>query len=150
MSSVHRLICSCFGIGYVPKASGTVAAFVCCCVWYLLIRFHNNLAIIIGTLAIVAVGIWSAGKVESAWGKDNRRVVIDEWAGMCVSLWFVPLRWQYLVIGFILFRFFDIAKPFYIRKLESLPGGWGVMADDLLAALYTNLVLQLIILFNLF
>ena len=83
--------------------------------------------------------------MEALWGKDSYRVVIDEVAGMCLTLLFVPVRWQYVLIGLLLFRFFDIAKPLYIRKMEALDGGWGVMMDDVLAGAYSNLILQLIV-----
>jgi phosphatidylglycerophosphatase A len=65
---------------------------------------------------------------------------------MQVSLVWVPVDWRYVLIAFILFRFFDIVKPLLIRRAEALPSGWGVMADDLLAGIYSNIVLQLIIL----
>jgi len=96
------------------------------------------------------IGIMSADRVEEIWGKDHNRVVIDEVAGMCITLLFVPLKWQYTLIGLVLFRFFDILKPFYIRKLEELPGGWGVMADDILAGIYANIILQLVVVFDFF
>jgi phosphatidylglycerophosphatase A len=84
-------------------------------------------------MAVLALGVRSAGKWKPEWGKDSYRVVIDEVAGMCLTLLFVPVRWPYLLIGLLLFRFFDIAKPLYIRKMEHLNGGWGVMMDDVLA-----------------
>jgi phosphatidylglycerophosphatase A len=93
--------------------------------------------------------VWSGNKVEPIWGKDHSRVVIDEVAGLFVSVLFVPATLQYLIAGFILFRFFDIAKPLFIRRLEALPGGWGVMADDLLAGVYANIILHAIIWLNL-
>lgn len=96
------------------------------------------------------IGIMSADRVEEIWGKDHNRVVIDEVAGMCITLLFVPLKWQYTLIGLVLFRFFDILKPFGIRKLEELPGGWGVMADDVLAGIYANIILQLVMVFEFF
>jgi phosphatidylglycerophosphatase A len=83
--------------------------------------------------------------MEAAWGKDSYRIVIDEVAGMCLTLLFVPVSWQTVTIGLVLFRFFDIAKPFYIRKMEKLNGGWGVMMDDMLAGLYSNIILQIIV-----
>jgi phosphatidylglycerophosphatase A len=147
MIRLYRIISTCLGIGYVPKGGGTVAAGVCCIVWYVALR-HANKPILIPlliTLALLFVGVYSAGKVESAWGKDSKRIVIDEAAGMCLTLLFVPVRWPYLVAGFLLFRFFDIAKPFYIRRMEKLEGGWGVMMDDVLAGVYANLLLQLAI-----
>jgi phosphatidylglycerophosphatase A len=103
---------------------------------------------LIVTLLITGLGIWSGNVVESIWGKDHNRVVIDEVAGMCITLLWVPVTALNILIGLILFRIFDIAKPFYIRRLEKLPGGWGVMFDDILAGIYANLILQLFLRFN--
>jgi phosphatidylglycerophosphatase A len=149
MIKVHKLISNCLGIGYV-KGGGTFAASVCCVFWYFVCKNGCSiLSQILSTLTIVVIGIWSAGKVEPAWGKDSSKIVIDEAAGMCVSLLFVPLSLKYIVTAFVLFRFFDIAKPLFIRRAERLPRGWGVMADDLLAGIYTNLMMQGIILTDL-
>jgi phosphatidylglycerophosphatase A len=98
------------------------------------------------TLVLFALGVWSANKVEPEWGEDSYRVVIDEVAGMCLTLCFVPVRWPYIAIGLLLFRFFDIAKPLGIRRMERLNSGWGVMMDDMLAGLYANLLLQIVVL----
>ncbi|HUB59766.1 MAG TPA: phosphatidylglycerophosphatase A [Puia sp.] len=144
---VYRLICTCLGIGYIRKGGGTVAAVVCCIGWYFAWRGGNEpvwLPLLM-TLGLFFVGVHSAGKVEAEWGKDSYRVVIDEVAGMCLTLLFVPVRWPYLLAGLVLFRFFDISKPFYIRKMENLKGGWGVMMDDVLAGVYANLLLQLVV-----
>jgi phosphatidylglycerophosphatase A len=77
-------------------------------------------------------------------------VVIDEIAGMCVSLLFIPVTVGYVAAAFILFRFFDIVKPLYIRRTEKLPKGWGVMLDDVVAGIYANILLQIWIQLNLF
>ena len=147
---MHKLICSCFGIGHV-KGGGTFAALAFCIVWYFFCNNGcSNFLFIAASLAITALGIWSAGKVEADWGEDSSKVVIDEAAGMCVSLLFLPVQIKYIITAFILFRFFDIAKPLFIRRLEKLPHGWGVMADDLLAGIYTNLIMQIIVISNLF
>jgi phosphatidylglycerophosphatase A len=146
MINQYKFICSWFGIGYIRRGGGTVAALFCCIFWFFIDRFHpGTIHLIIATLLITAVGIWSAGKVEAVWGKDSYRVVVDEVAGMATSLLFLPVQLKYLLTAFILFRFFDIVKPFYIRRLEKLPGGWGVMADDLLAGVYTNIIVQFIV-----
>ena len=139
----HKLTATVFGIGYVGKGSGTVAAIACCICWYMAWagNYPGHIAVII-TALIIAVGIWSSNKVEPIWGKDHGRVVIDEVAGMCISLLFIPATIGFVLAALILFRFFDIVKPLYIRKLESLKGGWGVMFDDVLAGVYANLVLQ--------
>jgi phosphatidylglycerophosphatase A len=95
---------------------------------------------------LLAVGIWSAGKMEEKWGKDSYRVVLDEVAGMWCTLLFVPFRWEYILAGLVLFRFFDIVKPLYIRRTEAWKKGWGVMMDDVAAGICSNLLLQLIVL----
>ena len=147
MERIHRLISTCLGIGYIPKGGGTVAAAICCLAWYLAWRGGNEpfwLPILV-TLVLLFLGVYSSGKVETAWGKDSYRVVIDEVAGMCLTLLFVPVRWPYLLVGLLLFRFLDIVKPFFIRRMEELNGGWGVMMDDILAGVYANLLLQLVV-----
>ena len=143
---MHKVWASTFGIGYL-KGGGTVAALFCCLCLYTCWHFGivTQLGFIIATLVITLSGIWSGNIVEADWGKDSSRVVVDEVAGMCISLLFVPLSLSTIIAGLILFRFFDIAKPLGIRKMEALPGGWGVMADDVLAGIYANLMLQIII-----
>jgi phosphatidylglycerophosphatase A len=144
-----KLIASIFGIGYIRKGGGTVAAAFAVLIWWLLFKnIGTNFAIETGiTFLVTALGVWVGNKVEPEWGKDSYRVVIDEVAGMFISVLFIPLDWKWLLAGFILFRFFDIAKPLYIRRLEAFKGGWGVMLDDVLAGVYANIVLQIIILF---
>lgn len=148
----HKYFSTGLGIGYIGKGAGTVSAGAACFLWYIFqagFILPSAFSIWI-TLLITVLGIWTAGEVEVLWGKDSNRVVIDEIAGMCITLLFVPVTITYLLIGFMLFRFFDIVKPFFIRKLESLPGGWGVMADDVLAGVYSNIVLQLLIISPIF
>jgi phosphatidylglycerophosphatase A len=149
MIKIYKLISSCLGIGYI-KGGGTFVALVCCVCWYFVCKNGcSSLLQVFSTLSIVVTGIWTAGKVEPAWGKDSNKIVIDEMAGMCVGLLFLPLNVKYIVTAFVLFRFFDIAKPLFIRRAERLPRGWGVMADDLLAGIYTNLIMQGILLIDL-
>lgn len=148
----HKLIATGLGIGYIEKGAGTVASLATCFFWYLFQSGSVNGSFVIPlliTIIIIVMGIWSSNQVEVLWGKDHNRVVIDEVAGMCIALFFLPVSIKYIFMGFILFRFFDIVKPLYIRKLESLKGGWGVMADDILAGIYSNLVMQIIVLTNL-
>jgi phosphatidylglycerophosphatase A len=140
------------GIGYIGKGGGTVAAAVAALCWYLVLagRHQPGYGPLIFTIAITLLGVWSGNEVEPYWGKDDKKVVIDEVAGMCISLLFLPVNWKYVLAGLILFRFFDIRKPLLIRRLEVLPGGWGVMFDDVLAGIYSNLILQVVLYFNLF
>lgn len=89
------------------------------------------------TLLLLPLGVYVSQQAEKAWGHDSNRIVIDEVAGMAISLLFVPLRYDTFVIAFVLFRFFDIVKPLYIKKAARLPHGWGVMMDDVVAGFYT-------------
>jgi phosphatidylglycerophosphatase A len=96
-------------------------------------------------VANIILGIIATNQLESDWGKDPSKVVIDEVVGMWITMMFVPFTWLNLLIGLVLFRLFDIAKPFGIRKMEQLGGGVGVMTDDILAGIYSNVVLQVIV-----
>lgn len=150
----HKLFATSFGIGYINKGkgAGTVAAVACCFIWYLAWAGNYPPAIlsVTITLFITLMGVWSSTMVVPLWGKDPARVVIDEVAGMAIGLLFVPVNVKFLICGLILFRFFDMVKPLYIRKTEHLPNGWGIMMDDVVAGIYTNILLQTVVAFNLF
>jgi len=147
----HKLIATSLGIGYIGKGAGTVAAVACSVCWYLAYRNgYQPIPSLLITVAITMIGVWSSNVVVPIWGKDPARVVIDEVAGMCISLLFIPVTIKYVIAALILFRFFDIAKPLFIRKLEKLPDGWGIMFDDVLAGIYANVVLQIILWFRFF
>jgi phosphatidylglycerophosphatase A len=99
------------------------------------------------TILISGAGVWAAGSEERASRrKDPQHVVIDEVSGQLIAYVaaLAPFNWKYCVAGFILFRAFDIAKPFPVRQAESLAGGWGIMADDWLAGLYAALGLWIL------
>jgi phosphatidylglycerophosphatase A len=146
-----KIVSTCFGIGYLQKGAGTLAALLVSAAWLLLpVGGMNIIVHILAVVLILAAGIWSAAKVEKEWGHDSNRIVVDEVLGMAISLVMIPVNWKYVLAAFVLFRFFDILKPFFIRKAEALPSGWGVMADDLLAGIYANLILQLLIRTGLF
>jgi phosphatidylglycerophosphatase A len=147
----HKLFSTTLGIGYI-KGGGTLAAIACCICWYL--AWHGDYPPVVLSVAITLIitflGVWSSTIVEKTWGKDPSRVVIDEVAGMCIGLLFLPVQLRYVLCALVLFRFFDIAKPLYIRKMEQLPGGWGIMMDDLLAGIYTNILISAVVWFKLF
>src|ERR1700741_2057604 len=110
----HQLFSPCLGIGYIGKGAGTVAAVATCICWYLAwAGGYNPLLSLIITVAVTLLGVWSSTVVSLIWGKDPSRVVIDEAAGMCITLLYLPVNLRYLAAGLILFRFFDIAKPFF-------------------------------------
>jgi phosphatidylglycerophosphatase A len=144
---ISKIIASWGGIGYI-KGGGTVAAAVTCVLIYLLNQqgaFQNIWVLPVAAVIITLIGIYTGDIVEADWGKDSSRVVIDEVAGQMISLLFIPLTNTNLIIGLVLFRFFDIVKPLGVRKMEALKGGTGVMMDDVLAGVYANIVLQVII-----
>ncbi len=147
----HKIFTTTFGIGYL-KGGGTFAAIFTCVCWYL--AWSGGFPPLYLSLLIIAVvtfvGIWSSTIVEKIWGKDPSRVVIDEVAGMCIGLLFIPVKIKYVLFALILFRFFDIVKPLYIRKMEQLPTGWGIMMDDILAGVYTNIIVSAVVWINLF
>ena len=134
------------GIGYL-KGGGSIAALLTGIIWYVSLIGKNVSGMVLPLITgiIIVVGIFSGNQLERIWGKDSYKIVIDEVAGMGITLLFIPVNWQYGLAGWILFRFFDIVKPLYIRKMELLPGGWGVMMDDILAGLYANILVSLVI-----
>ena len=153
MKFIYKLTATALGSGYSPFAPGTAGAIVGCLALWLLEKYNlistTTTPFLFISLIIVTtlMGIIATDKLEEEWGKDPSKVVLDEVIGMWITMMFVPLTFLNVLIGFILFRFFDIAKPLGIRKLESLKGGVGVMADDILAGIYANIVLQIILYF---
>jgi len=147
---LYKTIATFFGIGYIGKGSGTVAALVTCILIYACAVFDmysNGMALVISLLVYIT-GALSATQVEKIWEKDSKRIVIDEVFGMLVSLLFLPVTLISILIAFVLFRLFDIFKPLGIKKAELLPAGWGVMTDDLVAGVYANIVLQVFFMLN--
>ncbi len=146
-----------FGAGYLHPGPGTHASVITVVLWWVLtmrLAPTQHLAVL-AVLALVAtlVGIPAAGIVARESGrKDPQQVVIDEVAGQMIALlgfpYFVPLTWKYLLASLILFRAFDIVKPPPVRQLEKLPGGWGIMLDDVAAGLLALISLQLLIHFR--
>jgi phosphatidylglycerophosphatase A len=130
-------------IGYLPFAPGTFGSLSAFAVFVLLkptVFIH-----IIILLFIIPIAIISSHHAEKLLNdKDSRHIVIDEFCGYLISVLFIPYSTGFAITAFFLFRFFDILKPFPIRKIESvLSGGKGIMADDIAAALYTNIILQI-------
>jgi len=132
-----------FGAGYGPIAPGTWGSLPGLGLAFGLDRWAGPWAVLGGVLFFAVAGIWAAGRVENLLGeKDPGRVVVDEIAGQMVTLLFLPLTLPSLVVAFFLFRVLDVFKPWPARRLENLPGGSGIMADDLMVGLYGNLILH--------
>lgn len=146
----HNIIATGFGSGYSPIAPGTAGALLAMLIWWgysllLTDSFSIQLITSILVIAFTLLGIWSASIVEKYWGEDPSRVVIDEMVGTWIALLAVPAgaHWGYMCTALVLFRFFDIVKPLGVRKMESLPSGVGIMADDILAGVYGFIVIHL-------
>ena len=136
-----RLVASGAYVGYAPYAQGTVGS-LWVPVLYLIAPPEWLRWLWCGLPALFFLGVWSSGASEAYWGHDPGRVVIDEVVGMLVTLAFLLPSKKALLAGFMLFRLFDIVKPFPVRALEKLPGGWGVMMDDVMAGVYALVVLR--------
>ena len=132
--------------GHAPVAPGTFGSAAGLLLFWA-VRASGSLAVEAAVLlAVTAVGVAAAARAESAYGRrDPGLIVIDETAGMLLTLAAVPVGPGGAVVGFLAFRFFDIVKPFPARRAERLPGGWGVMADDLVAGLYAQALLRLLL-----
>jgi phosphatidylglycerophosphatase A len=132
------------GVGYVPFAPGTFGSAVGLVVWWGLPPSTGVQAAAIVVLFIV--GSWSGGIAERHYGTtDPSVVVIDEVMGMLITLFLNPVGWAGACAAFLLFRLFDVVKPYPSNQLERLPGGIGVMADDAMAAVYANLALRAVL-----
>jgi phosphatidylglycerophosphatase A len=144
MKWISGLFATLLGVGFIPIAPGTVASFLTAAAykfclfklswpWYILIM-----------IAVFILGSLAASKYAKTINKkDPRTVVIDEVLGQLIPLLLLPPEWLLIIAGFILFRFFDILKPLFIKKLESFPWGWGIMLDDVLAGIYTGIIINI-------
>lgn len=135
-----------FGSGFSPFAPGTAGALLATLIWFGL-SFVVSEACLLGlTVALILLftiaGVWAANRLEELWGTDPSRVVVDEMVGVWIALLAAPAGDLYYMGGaFVLFRLFDIFKPLGIRRMESLPGGIGVMMDDILSGIYGFIIL---------
>lgn len=144
MRFAAKTIATFLGIGFAPLAPGTAASAAVVLLYKAFLSRWPLLSLIGLIAVIVAVGVWASARAAAAFGReDPRTVVIDEVAGQLAALVLCPADWGPLLVGFGLFRFFDIVKPFPIRRCERLPGGWGIMADDLAAGALSFVLLRL-------
>ena len=143
MDFLSRLISSVGFLGYMPIAPGTWGSLAGLAV---AIAVRNDpLAVAIALVVSLVLGFAFSGRAERAIGrKDSSHIVIDEVAGMLITLLFVPYDLKLILIGFLMFRILDTLKPFPANKLQELKGATGIMIDDIIAGIYANLILQII------
>jgi len=142
----HIIIATGFGSGFSPFAPGTAGAIVATAIWIILYFLVSSSALFFITLALIVLftilGIWSSNVLEPYWGKDPSRIVVDEMVGVWIPLLAAYAdHFYYALAAFVLFRLFDIFKPLGIKKMEDLKGGVGVMMDDIVAGIYSLVIL---------
>lgn len=150
---VPRLVATSFGAGFLPVAPGTWGALVAIVLWLPLYLFTSPAVTFWATLAAAVIycfaGIWASNIAERYWGHDPVVACADETVGQWIAL--LPVTclcpWWEILLSLALFRFFDIFKPLGVRWMERFPGGWGMMADDILAGVYSALIIYILNLF---
>ena len=144
-TSLVKIIATGLGFGYLKPFAGTwgtIPGIVLCYFIYPLGIIYQA-----GTIVLLfIISVWASGRGENYFGHDNKKIVIDEILGASVTLFLIPnpRAWQYYLLGFVLFRIFDVAKLEPAKASEKLAGGWGVTMDDFIAAIYANITLQLL------
>jgi phosphatidylglycerophosphatase A len=139
-------IATCGYLGYVPVAPGTFGS-AAGLVVLAAVRWSGSPALELAVIIILfAVGVWSANAAEGHFGGvDPAPVILDEVVGMLITLAFLPVNITGAIVGFLLFRLFDVVKPWPANRLEALHGGLGVMADDAMAGVYGNVAMRLLV-----
>ena len=157
MIKLHKIIASGLGSGFFPIAPGTAGSILgiglLYAVNYLLnyLGYQELTVILINLFAIILmtfIGVLSIKVVHRTWKHDASEIVIDEIVGVWIAVLAMPFQWQYYLYALILFRFFDIVKPLFIRRLDKMQGDWSVMLDDVLAGVYSLIVLQTLYFLN--
>jgi phosphatidylglycerophosphatase A len=149
VSSLAVIVATVAGVGNVPVASGTFGSLAAVPLLPVLaaLRDASVAGYVAALLALIAVAVWSAGRAEEALGgHDHSRIVIDEVAGMVTTGMFLPPTWGAIGIGFVLFRLFDVLKPFPAGLIDGrVEGGFGVVGDDLVAGVYAGALAWLLL-----
>ena len=131
------------GVGLSPIAPGTVGTAAALLIYYILPLPSDSYIFLSMILIGLVVGIWATGDLSTDHNPDPGTVVWDEYVGLWITCFLLPKTWGFLILAFFMFRIFDIIKPWPIRKIESFPKGWGIMLDDVLAAIYANLTINI-------
>lgn len=144
MKKLFILLATAGGVGYIPFLPGTAGTLVGVVIYLVFHRFFPQTLSYSMMLAIFLIGgTWVSVRCNQYFeGDDNASIVIDELVGFLLTMFLIPFSFRFLLLGFTLFRVIDITKPFKIEKLERIPGGWGIMADDIIAGILANLIMQ--------
>ncbi|MEA3485166.1 MAG: phosphatidylglycerophosphatase A [Candidatus Aerophobetes bacterium] len=134
-----------FWVGYTPLAPGTMGTLVGVGLYLVFRRIlPHPLSYAIMIVVFTGLGVWISGKCEGySEKKDSKVIVIDEIDGFLITMFALPFSFRFILLGFILFRVFDILKPLKIERIQKLPGGWGIMGDDIAAGVLASIVLHI-------
>ncbi len=144
LNFIEKFLGSGFYTGYISFASGTMASITALIIYYIP-GFNNYYVLIPAIIIFIFYGIYVGTKFEAIYGNDPAECTIDEVVGMWITLLFLPNKLIISISAFIIWRAFDIIKPYPIKKLENLKGGLGIMMDDVLAGIYSLIFIQLIL-----
>ncbi len=149
----YYFLSSGLGAGFLPKSPGTFGTISALLVYYLLLLIFNldvksDFYLLLGLISYsVIFGTFFSNEIlkfeENKFNKDPQFIVIDEWAGFYITILF-STSWLHIIVGFLLFRLFDIWKPWLIGKAENFPRGYGIMADDIVAGFFALIIMNLI------
>lgn len=143
-----EIISTWFYTGYSPVAPGTCGTAGAVIFYVLLLRELDGIIYSLTAVVFTALAIYVSSCMSEFRGeKDPSDIVVDEVAGYILTMAFIPFEPRYVIIGFVLFRIFDVVKPFPVRRLESLRGGYGIVLDDVAAGIWSNIILHIIYLY---
>lgn len=144
MKKILLIFATGFGSGFFPKFPGTIGSLLALLIYIFFVK-NNGVFLGIIILLILPLGIIASNFAEKFFKeKDSPKITIDEIIGMFLTFFLLPFNKYLIILGFLIFRLLDIIKLFPLKKIEKLKGGIGVVIDDVIAALYTNLILQII------
>ncbi len=147
MKTLARFVATAGFVGHAPLAPGTAGSLVALPIAWLVFPRLSPHGLVLVLLCIFGIAVWAADQQVSGEQKDPQHVVIDEVVGQMVTLLFVPSTPFAWATGFVLFRLFDVVKPFPARQSEQLASGWGIVMDDVIAGIYANMALRILIYF---
>ncbi|MFQ6082381.1 MAG: phosphatidylglycerophosphatase A [Candidatus Aminicenantia bacterium] len=146
MKALSKILSTFFGAGYFPFFPGTFSSSIVVIAYYLFLHQLHWIIYLSLLLILFFSGVVFTSLAKKEMGEDDpSKIVIDEVIGQLAALFLIPLSWLNLLLAFFIFRAIDIIKPYPLKKSENLPGGWGIMSDDLFAGVLTNIIIQFIL-----
>jgi len=147
MKTISKVLATFFGVGFFPVAPGTLTSAIVVILYKFFLYDLSWPLYLLIFLFLFFIGVFASSNYASALNKkDPGNITIDEAAGQLFVLFRIPNSWIFLIAGFLLFRLFDIVKPYPIKKFEHLEKGWGIMIDDIIAAIYAAFILNIYLL----